>query len=627
MLRFCLSVLLIGVSVVATLCAQSLNERMNTFLASPKDTHQVRNLTSLCDSFKLSMQDIPAVLFEGAFALANELNDERGLAQLYSLRYVNHLGAGRMEAGLSDIAQVKKYARVTGQTEILRRAFLNEALFLMINGETVKAANKASDMAQYFRKSGDIIGEAGAYTMLATLSAGFSNATLSTRYDSLAISLARSSTSRMTECIAISTAGMNKCIVRDYERALPLAEEALIIARELNDEREVRNALSVRAEANTALGNYAAALKDFEHLSVGETKSKSTWRMTNKGTFLQRIGRHDEARELLHETIKIIKKTSNDPLELRRGYRALQTVGLNQAQYDTVVWYGNYMDAQRDSLQTVMNMRNLLELEEKYKAQQKEDQIRIQEEELALRRYQLYGTGFFLLLALGVGLVFYQLNRSLRKRNAENELLVADKETLVGEIHHRVKNNLQVVSSLLQIQRRGLDSNNEKGREALLESQNRVSAMGLIHNKLYQGEEVTSVHMPDYLKDLGETLLDAYRLEEHVDIFYDIEDLWLDVDTAIPLGLIINELITNSLKYAFPAGREGTIELSFGYTEELGRLVVIDDGVGATAAAERADSTSFGNNLIGLLSQKLKGTLRVLDVDGYGVEIIFDKRD
>jgi len=120
--------------------------------------------------------------------------------------------------------------------------------------------------------------------------------------------------------------------------------------------------------------------------------------------------------------------------------------------------------------------------------------------------------------------------------------------------------------------------------------------MGLIHNKLYQGEEVTSVHMPDYLEDLGETLLDAYRLEEQVEVFYDVEDIHLDVDSAIPLGLIINELITNSLKYAFPNGREGTIEILLHREEERLRLSVSDNGVGAADAEKRADSTSFGRN-------------------------------
>jgi len=86
--------------------------------------------------------------------------------------------------------------------------------------------------------------------------------------------------------------------------------------------------------------------------------------------------------------------------------------------------------------------------------------------------------------------------------------------------------------------------------------------------------------MPNYLEDLGETLLDAYRLEEQVEIFFDVEDLKLDVDNAIPLGLIINELVTNSLKYAFPQGREGTIEITLHREDGRLRLVVADDGSG-----------------------------------------------
>ena len=145
----------------------------------------------------------------------------------------------------------------------------------------------------------------------------------------------------------------------------------------------------------------------------------------------------------------------------------------------------------------------------------------------------------------------------------------------------------------------------------------------MIHNKLYQGKEVTYVYIPDYLEDLGKTLLDAYRLEEQVEIFYDVADINLDAHVAIPLGLIINELVTNSMKYAFPTGRESTIEIALHREDDRLRFVVVNSGVGADAAEKRADSTSFGNDLIGLLTKKLKGQLTLLDGQGCAVEILF----
>ena len=333
--------------------------------------------------------------------------------------------------------------------------------------------------------------------------------------------------------------------------------------------------------------------------------------------------RHDEARKLLLEAETVIKESSNSALELKRCYEALQLVGLNKTQYDTVTKYSKLIQAELDSLQTAKNIRSLLELEKKYKADEKDAEILLQKEQLSRQRSELAALILGFLFALAAGLGFYSFNRKLRRRNTENEQLLVDKETLIGEIHHRVKNNLQVVSSLLQLQRRGLASGDDKGRAALLESENRVSAIGLIHNKLYQGEAVTSVLMPEYLEDLGNTLLDAYRLEEQVEIYYDVEDIVLDVDLAIPLGLIINELVTNSLKYAFPQGREGTLEIALHYKQDDIELIVADDGVGAAAAEKRKDSTSFGSNLIGLLSKKLKGELHILSGEGYAVSVTF----
>ncbi len=612
--------------MAASLFGQSLTERLDSVLASPRDTHQVRALVELSDSYALKMMEVPDILFERGLELAHDLNDNRGLAALYTGRYLYYLNGGEVTKGLENVAQARKYARASGQDGLARYASIDEVILLMVGGDTEEAAGRASELVKEFHASGDLIGETEAYGLLSTLSSSVGNYTLAIAYDSTAIELARLSGLPMTLSRALLAASVNRSLLGDPEGALKLAEESLAIAREEDNKFGIENALGARAEANTSLGNYARAMEDYNLLTVGEGNQKITWQMTSKGLLLQRIGRHNEARALLLEAENIIKSTSNDPMELKRCYEALQTVGLNQVQYDTVTWYSKLMDAQQDSLQAAENIKNLFELKKKYKTEEKEAEIRLQQVQLARQQIKLYATICGLLLALVMGIVFFRLSQGLKKSNFEKEQLLTDKETLIGEIHHRVKNNLQVVSSLLQIQRRGLKSDDEKGREALLESQSRVSAMGLIHNKLYQGKEVTSVHMPEYLKDLGETLLDAYRLEEQVEIFFDVADIRLDVDNAIPLGLIINELVTNSLKYAFPKGREGTIEIALHRDNGRVRLEVTDNGVGSAAAENRTDSTSYGTNLIGLLTKKLKGEIKILNGKGYGVEIRFPEQ-
>lgn len=615
--------LFLGLPLFSTLSGQSLLEQLDEILASPPDLHQAWRLDTLADLFIDAKEVIPDTLFTREEELAREHNSDEHLAWTYRDRYVYHQSRGEFETSLVYVDQAIEYgSKVEGDIFPLDDAYLEKMDILLFAGRTKESADLASALAKKYHDSGNRYAEISAYGSLSTISSGLGNHELTLRYDSIAIALARELGDDNTLSQVLFTASVNLSILDYPEKALALAEESLAFAKKTEGLWDDEDALSARAEANTALGNYAAAFNDFEVLEVMEAGVPITWRMITKGIALQRTGRHSEARKLLTEAATLIKKNSNDPVEFKRCYQALQTIGLNQQQYDTVAWYGKLMAAQQDSLQTAKNIRNILELEEKYKAEEKETEIRLQKKQLALQRNQLYLTIFGLLLALIGGLVFFLLSRRLRKQNAENEQLVTDKETLIGEIHHRVKNNLQVISSLLQLQRRDLESDDDKGRKALLESQNRVSAMGLIHNKLYQGTEVTSVHMPNYLQDLGETLLDAYQLEEKVDMFYDVSEMRLDVDVAIPLGLIINELVTNSMKYAFPKDREGTIEISLHQEDDQIRLAVIDNGVG-DAAEKRADSTSFGNNLIGLLTNKLKGTLRFLEGPGYGVEILF----
>ncbi|MEL7161972.1 MAG: sensor histidine kinase, partial [Bacteroidota bacterium] len=249
-----------------------------------------------------------------------------------------------------------------------------------------------------------------------------------------------------------------------------------------------------------------------------------------------------------------------------------------------------------------------------YKTAEKDAQITTQ-------RQRLWLIGTVLILAVFAGSYLLFLSRRLRRKNTENEQLVREKEGLIGEIHHRVKNNLQVIASLLSLQRRALED--AGAINAMRESQGRVEAMGLIHQKLYQGNNIAAVDMSEYLTDLTETLLDAYRLDDRVELNLEVDRLQLDVDTAIPLGLIINELLTNSLKYAFPDARDGKISIDL-VRENAGelRLTVADNGVGAADAAQ-PKGTAFGGNLVELLARKLRGRLEISTARGYSTTLRF----
>ena len=202
-------------------------------------------------------------------------------------------------------------------------------------------------------------------------------------------------------------------------------------------------------------------------------------------------------------------------------------------------------------------------------------------------------------------------NILLDKKNAENELLLK-------EIHHRVKNNLEVITSLLALQSAQIDD--PKTKEAIAEGQNRINSIGIVHQKLYQGTNLGVVEMKDYFLNLSQSILDSFGAEQRVDLQIAMENLELDIDTAVPLGLIMNELLTNCIKYAFPKGEKGTITINLHKLENnILRLEVADNGIGKSGVVH---GTGFGGQLISMLTNQLNGTMK--EEIQNGTTIIFD---
>ena len=202
------------------------------------------------------------------------------------------------------------------------------------------------------------------------------------------------------------------------------------------------------------------------------------------------------------------------------------------------------------------------------------------------------------------------------------ERLLEEKERLLKEIHHRVKNNLQVVMSLLNSQ---ADSLHDKAAlSAIQESQHRVQAMALIHQKLYQSEGVARINMLDYIEEVVAYLNDSYCLHHAVRFCLEVEPVGLDVTQAVPLGLIINEVITNAFKYAFPDGRPGTITLRLQrLAEATYGLTIADDGVGLPKNYDPAQSRSLGMTLLHGFSGQLGGNLVITSGPGLCISLVF----
>ncbi|MFZ6773444.1 sensor histidine kinase [Undibacterium sp. SXout7W] len=199
-----------------------------------------------------------------------------------------------------------------------------------------------------------------------------------------------------------------------------------------------------------------------------------------------------------------------------------------------------------------------------------------------------------------------------RKQKEEKiQSALKEKDLLLGEIHHRVKNNLQIVQSLLNLQAGQM--NDEAVRGMLMDSQNRIQSMALIHQTLYQSNDFASVNFSSFLEALVPTIVTSFGIDTgNLQLHLDASDVHLPINSAIPCGLLINELITNSLKHAFPARQTGDISVTLSYAEnDRVQLIVSDTGVGIPDTLDFDQIDTLGLRLVHLLSQQMNGSLQI----------------
>ncbi|AXV37143.1 MAG: hypothetical protein CIT01_02450 [Methanobacterium sp. BRmetb2] len=218
--------------------------------------------------------------------------------------------------------------------------------------------------------------------------------------------------------------------------------------------------------------------------------------------------------------------------------------------------------------------------------------------------------------------LFAFIVRDVTERKDSEEQIknsLAEKEILLKEIHHRVKNNLQIVSSLLNIESKYIE--NENDLKIIREGMDRVHAMALIHKNLYESSDLSNVSFAKHVQTLISEIFSSYCLNQNVDLKMDIEEVQLEIDQIIPYSLIINELVTNSLKYAFPDGN-GKIFISLHSDEEKNVLTIFDNGIGLPDGFDIQTTRSLGLRLVRVFTRQLKGILVINQDEGLCFKII-----
>ncbi len=199
----------------------------------------------------------------------------------------------------------------------------------------------------------------------------------------------------------------------------------------------------------------------------------------------------------------------------------------------------------------------------------------------------------------------------LDHNKTENQLksAVKEKEILLQEVHHRVKNNMQIISSLLSLQAMQLDD--DEMIDILRDSQNRIRSMAMVHEKLYMSKDLSNINMSEYIKKLVLTLFDSYSTKKtQIMPILELDDIFMNIETGIPCGIIINELVSNSLKYAYPEDNKGSIFVGLKYKKDYYELTVSDDGVGIPENINLEETPeTLGLMLVNSLISQLDGSI------------------
>ena len=317
-------------------------------------------------------------------------------------------------------------------------------------------------------------------------------------------------------------------------------------------------------------------------------------------------------------------------------YQELHEYHANHQKYQQAYDYLLKFNAIEDSLLSLEKNKQVEELEAKYELDKKQKQVALLAKEnkiKTLETQQQKNAKRALFLVVGIlSLLFlllinrYRIKRKSNRLLAQKNTLIAkalqEKEMLLKEVHHRVKNNLQIISSLLNLQ--GKFNRRQDPKVILKQSQHKIQTMAIIHEKLYQSDNLASIDLKNYLESLIQHFKSGYDLaDQNIDFATQIDQITLKMDHLVPCGLIINELITNSLKYAFPDQAQGQIQVKATQKDETCVLVVKDNGIGLPPEFTLDNLNSLGLHLVQGLTDQLRGSFELLKSEGAGFKITF----
>jgi two-component sensor histidine kinase len=585
------AILILICSSFSVLYAQKEQATLDAILKMPNDTVKVDSLSHFGQKLEFSNQKISLKCQEEALRISQLLGDKRRTAREYYL-------LGCEEKILSKHSEALKHLQIS--YKLYDELGLYKKLIKTVNKMAQVFDDKQEYLTsiEYHQKTIDLSKK---YDFEEYAGYGYSNIgdILSAHFNQYQKAIENYQKANVifkklglkdVLCLNIMNEGGVYKRQKKYEKAFAKISEAMIYFKENN----TFDGLGV-ASCNGLLGGIYLEKKEYK---LAKNAIQESLNFYNK-----QDGYLDKKIDNLETLRKIYEAQNNIPA----AYESLKKLRILN-----------------DTLNNQANQKSINTLKTQFETVQKEAQIKDLDEQNQTQKAKFAWAIGTLLLVSALLLLSIYLYRKLNHNKQKVERQSKALSTLMKELHHRVKNNLAIISSLLNMQSNRLEDKN--AAKAVKEGQLRVQAMSMIHQRLYRTDNVSSVNIHTYLTDLSESLMQAYGYShENFDLQISVENPELDVDLAIPIGLIVNELITNSFKYAYEGIARPLLKITF---KNEGNIIlhVQDNGIGTDEETMNKKVDSFGKNLIRGLSNQMRGVYKFEKRNGTFFELNIPKQ-
>lgn len=535
----------------------------------------------------------------------------------------DYLDNGKLEQAKIALLKALEFNKAANDLDNIATSYDILTYLYDVEGNSAAATQTAYDFLKLSEKTGDKSIIAHSAHMLASNYVALGNNSEALKYFKQGLQVSKETENKIEQIHFNISIGDIYLADKKFPQAFNYYSTALTLVNEVND-------VQMLAFMYRRMGHYCRAIENFpEALKYYLSSEKAYKSISNKqdlaglyadmGTVYTSLKKYELAKKYFTQS-KNLYAGLNSKLSMSDYYHGKQKLDSATGNWQSAYRHYKEFIAIRDSSLTKESLQKLVGSQLQYENEKKEAVLIAEQEKKDLlakeeikRQRNIRNASFAVLVAvLAFSIIaLYQRNKLAREKKRSDQLL-QDKELLLREIHHRVKNNLEVVSSLLALQ--SAQINDTQTKDAMQESQNRVQSIGIVHQKLYQGANLGSIEMKDYFINLSESILDSFGAEKRVTIECAMEKLDVDIDTAVPLGLIVNELLTNTLKYAFPKGQQGQVKIKLQKKNDgVLQLEVSDNGIGKSGITQ---GTGFGGQLVSLLTQQLSGTMKEEVKDG-----------